>query len=209
MAHYPNRLLPRPNYKKITIPHAYVRFLTRFTPDKDFWDPDTDTVKVKSFCSPKENLFDYSTSLLGVFQPEDNYIKIVGDNFNYFTTDWLEGETVSEPNFEKDFIIVDERGYFFLDIDQLLNQWESLPYEKDGETYFVAPMVIHTPKNANFWHVSVQWTDENGEVFVKEKNKKWKGKMINKIREYFKEFAFRETPYFEEIPEAGYIKTED
>lgn len=209
MVHYPNRLLPQPHYKKIPIHHPDVRFLTRFTPNKDFWDPDTDTVKVKSFCSPKENLFDYSTSLLGVFQPEDNYIKMVGDNFDYFTKyDWLEGEAVPEPVFEKDFTIEDERGLFFLDIDHLLNHWKSLPYEKDGETYFVAPIVIHTPKNANFWHVSVQWTDENGEVFIKEK-KKWKGKMINKIREYFKEFAFWETPGFEEIPETVYIKTED
>ncbi len=59
---------------------------------------------------------------------------------------------------EDDFFKDDERGYYFIPIDDLLKY--QLPKVQNQKCHF---MIFHTPTKCNFWHISIRLLNNNYE----------------------------------------------
>lgn len=178
---YPNQLLPQLNFTKITsILNGY--FVCRKVPDKK-------KLEQSISIAPEELLgievagdcFDYSTSLTGIFELAHNAIELTGERKKYFRTYWDENSAVDIPEFEKDFILKEETGWFFLQIDRI--NGITIPFNRKGtipENETATAIVVHTPTNSNFWHFSLKWKDDKG--FISTNDSKWKNNIIATVR---------------------------
>lgn len=96
---YPNRLLPKPQYKRIHW-HESLRnhFLIHFTDQKDIRDPNTNKLHIKHVVKRTDHLRDYSTNLLGIFLVDDIYWALQDcPDKDYFMDEWEEGTEVKKP----------------------------------------------------------------------------------------------------------------
>jgi len=204
MVTYPSHLPPKEHYQYIR-DNNWIRFLTVFTFSKDNKDSITGDVHPKSFCDPSKHIEDFSTNLLGIFAPMDNYVAIKkGPNKVYFTAQWQEGEEVQVPLYPNDFEFDYSRGYFFLDAFEFVGKIP-VKYEKENQSYKAWPRVIHTPTRANFWHVSIRWVDEqNQEIRASKSVKGWKRNLYKKAKDKIIENARFEEPSYEAIPQEVY-----
>jgi hypothetical protein len=153
---YPVHILPQPNFKRILdikVLHNY--HLIHFTESKDNKDSDN-KVRLESIVRVTNHLRDYSNNLLGTFEIEDIYLELTKGEFkDYFNADWIQGSKLDRtPQFDKDFVINKERGFFFLSINEC-NDYE-VNYT-DGSNVKPICKVLHTPTNSNFWHISLRW----------------------------------------------------
>ena len=198
---YPQRIIPHPNYKIITKDLSDY-YLIRHTNSKEFINPLTNKPLIETICSPREQIQDLSTSLLGVFGTDDSKVRIEGENSNYYFEEWRPGESVNTPRVGSDFSIDINRGYFFLTIGEI--EGESVDYSKGGIEGFKAfCRVIHTPVKWNYWHFSVRWINEEGDVIEQKGN--WKNKFLASARAMIAEFAFYKEPFHEELEVNEYI----
>lgn len=190
---YPDRLLPRPNYRLISDVEALnLFFLQRSTPDLDIIDPVTNTIKPTYVSSPTEHLHDLSTNLIGVFIPEDRFWRIIGENKEYFTREpWPVGEVVKTPSYPDDFEHVTNLGAIYFPVNKLNGL--SIPYNKAAEDGFTAICrILHTPVRSNFWHFSLRWFSEEGDVLHQKGS--WKKRMLTSARAALIEFGVISEP---------------
>ena len=204
---YPTQLLPKSNYKKIGQLHEGI--LIRHTSDKDIID-DFGQLKERYITLQTDHLRDYSTNLIGKgkYEIKDIVIKINAKSENgYFVALWKEGTEVKEPVYTKDFELDEQRGYFFLDIEELAEAPVSYKYldeEINGEC-----VVIHTPVNSNFWHCSIRWILEDGTDLHKLKRKQRRSEsraLLAAAKRLISQKAFFNIENYPEIKEKMYLK---
>ena len=198
---YPEHLMPTKKYKILNcIDDLKNCYLLRITPDSDLVNPDTGGLKLEYVIPPgiqTKNLGDYSTNLFGNFTYNDRTWVFIGDNKKYFSIeDWIQGEEIKlKPVYENDFIKDDGKGAYFLKITEIENI--TVEYNKGETSGFIAVCKIkHTPKRANFWHISIRWHDEDGNDFYpKRVGKNWTKNMLKTaFRTRILESAILETP---------------
>jgi len=195
---YPDRLLPRPNYRLISDVEALDSFfLQRSTPDPDILDPDTNTIKPGYISFQTGHLHDLSTNLIGVFIPEDRFWRIIGENKEYFTREpWPVGEVVKAPSYPNDFEYVTTLGAIYFPLNRLNGL--CISYNKGDQDYFTAICkVLHTPVRSNFWHFSLRWFNEEGDVLYQKGS--WKKKMLTSARAALIEFGLISEPEVQKI----------
>jgi hypothetical protein len=156
---YPERLLPQSNYKQIDFSLVVSRsyYIVRHTKSERITDEEG-RLNEADVVLQTDHLRDYSTNLLGQFQPADtgwNWLK------GTVCTDlWQSGEPGFIPVLGTDVEWIEERGQFFLAIYMFHNV--VLPV--DGGEGNITCRVIHTPTRSNFWHCSLRWwLDDNQE----------------------------------------------
>ncbi|MDO8366362.1 MAG: hypothetical protein Q7T20_06160 [Saprospiraceae bacterium] len=164
---YPKHLIPDPNYKRIAFGdwlHNY--YLVRNTPDRELLDAETGKLKITYIVPQSNHLRDFSTNLLGTFTLNDVgfFLKEVDkERKNYFNALWEEGDLVEPPIFLIDFDFNENLGCFFLFIGDLDGQ--QVPYQiNNGPTLSATCRIIHTPTRCNFWHFSIRWMTEMGDL---------------------------------------------
>ncbi len=202
---FPDRLLPKKNYKKIPVKTLLNEgVLLRHTEGKDIINPEDGLVKAEKIASPTKRMTDLSTNLIGVFLPEDRYIKIEREAKNgYFLRLWEEGTEVITPQFPEDFIIDENRGYFLLKIKDLHNK--ALEFEYNGEKLKGICKIIHTPMNWNFWHFSIHWLLEGkGDLDALPKINKRQKFFLHSSRRLLAKIAFWEIETLKPIEEKLY-----
>lgn len=195
---YPDRLLPRPNYRLISDVEALNSFfLQRSTIDLDIIDPVTNTIKPTYVSSPTEHLHDLSTNLIGVFIPEDRFWRIIGENKEYFTREpWPVGEAAKAPSYPNDFERVTNLGAIYFPVNKLNGL--SIPYNKGAKDGFTAICrILHTPVRSNFWHFSLRWFNEEGDVLYQKGS--WKKRMLTSTRAALIEFGAISEPEIQNI----------
>ena len=177
---YPTHLLPKANYKFIEWA-AWLEdcYLVRHTPDTDLKDPDTEKLRL-DYIVPQHGtsqMRDFSTNLLGTFTKEDCFWKIEGDRKSYYLFDlWSTGEAVVAPVWGKDFQKDESRGMFFLKIGDIVEQ--VVPYQIGGKDDFTAVCKVkHTPNRSNFWHFSVRWFNQDGDIYPDQRGN-WIDRML-------------------------------
>ncbi len=195
---YPDRLLPRPNYCLFSDIEALDSFfLQRSTPDADIIDPITNTIKPRYISFQTGHLHDLSTNLIGIFLPEDRFWRLIGENKEYFTRElWPVGEVIETPSYPDDFEHTDTLGAIYLPINKLNGL--SIPYNKGGQDGFTAICrVLHTPVRSNFWHFSLRWFNEEGDVLHQKGS--WKKRMLTSARAALIEFGVISEPEAQKI----------
>lgn len=199
---YPERLIPKPDYRiiKDTTP-IRAHCLQRSTKDTTILNPETGKIKVEYIAFQRDHLRDLSTNLIGVFKTEDRYWRIIGDRKVYFISLWNEGEIVTPPT-EDDLEYNEQFGAIYFSIDELLNM--TVPYTRgnEQEEKTVWCKVLHTPVRSNFWHCSIRWFNEDGDII--DQKGKWSKRMLSTARSMLVELGRLEPVLEEKIPEEVY-----
>lgn len=192
---YPIHLLPNKNFNRIGW-HKELNnhYLIRYTHNQDFIDEDG-KLKPSSLVPQTDHLRDFSTSLLGKFNIKDIYLKIIGDNEEYFLAEWEEGTQVIIPAFNEDFSIDLTRGCFFFCIGDLHNV--KLSKYEDGTEVIPFCSIIHTPINCNFWHFSIRWFHNGVDLISWSPNKR--RRILSSARAFLIERAIIQEPIYDEL----------
>lgn len=177
---YPDHLIPKPDYRIIDdITPIRTHCLQRCTGDAAILNPETGKIKVKYIAFQRDHLRDLSTNLIGNFKKEDRYWKIIGNRKAYYTELWHVGESVAPPA-KEDWAYDEQFGAIYFRMDELLNM--TVPYTKGNnqEQKTVQCKVLHTPVRSNFWHCSIRWFNEDGDII--DQKGKWSKRMLSTAR---------------------------
>lgn len=157
---YPRHILPCPQYHLIEQKDllsqsglVLIRHVescdVQFIANSNILHPDC--IKIQS-----DHLRDLSNNLLGIFKKEDVFYAIKREYRDVFCTLWEEHTNGLMPDNNK--CIKDEnRGFFFIPVDKLLNY--DLPKVQEQKCHFA---LFHTPTKCNFWHISLRLLNEEG-----------------------------------------------
>lgn len=199
--------MPQPHFKKIdNIKLLANNYLIHFTDTKDNQDPKDGKVKIEAIVRQTDHLRDYSNSLLGTFQIKDIFIELLpGPRKSHFNADWVSGGAKSTvPIHGVDFRVNEDRGYFFLAVSDF--DGHEVPYSDESAVKPVCK-VIHTPTNANFWHISLRWFHNGKDISELEEKERKKGdakRVLTAAKALIHEKAFFTPPKFERIEKSLY-----
>ncbi len=199
---YPNRLLPVATHHKILFTSAHNGcWLVRHTSDDDIWD-EFGGLKDEAVTIQTDHLRDYSTNVLGEYQPNDVYFHIlkVSPVHGVLMAEWNEGNAVDSPEWPQDFGYDDGRGYYFLNV----GKFQGVEFVAYSDSTGVKPVckVLHTPINANFWHCSLRWFYDGIDTI--EWEKKRRRRILETAKSYIKEQAKRTEPIYEAVASSDY-----
>ncbi|HRO43456.1 MAG TPA: hypothetical protein PL009_11530 [Flavipsychrobacter sp.] len=138
----------------------------------EIWDEELEQIRVEHICSPREHISDLSTSLHGVFERDDIYLELTAKGKGKYASYCAPNESVGVPMFGVDFVRNEDRGAWYVQIGYLDGQ--AVAYQKGDSSFKAVCHVVHTPMLWNFWHFSLRWATDHGnleELPVKEQKK--------------------------------------
>ncbi|AQG81017.1 hypothetical protein [Spirosoma montaniterrae] len=202
---YPERLLPQPTYKQIDFDWVSSRsyYLVRHT---DSTDITTEEGRLKSdyVVLQTDHLRDYSTNLLGEFEPDD------------VAWNWLKGTTCTQlwsgncpgqmPTVGTDVEWVAGRGRFYLAI----YQHHTFSFPANGGTEQITCRVLHTPTNGNFWHCSLRWWWNSEDVATygdDRQAQKRRRQILSTAKTFITINALLTEPTYQAVPPEAYQQT--
>lgn len=169
---YPTEILPASNYKIIDCDISE-GFLIRHCPLPEEFD-DLGLPKNRTIVPLPFRMNDLSTSLYGTFNESHNNIKVI--NKNYFS-DWQVGQSCNIPEYSNDFVLDEDRGFWYINIGNINSQEVEYEARKISATCFV----VHTPALWNFWHFSIRWYIHEDESFWHDLDPDGKKKWANRL----------------------------
>ena len=151
----------------------------------------------------REELRDYSTNLIGTFLPDDrNFLFTDQGKMKYLGDLWTPGELVEPPS-DQDYLYSTESGQLFLLVGAILGH--SISFMRGDETFTAVCQVLHTPVPGNFWHFSLRWITDEGDVIYQKG--KWRKRLFSAARNMIVEKASLNIPNLTVIPEQFYKKS--
>jgi hypothetical protein len=208
---YPTEILPNPKYKRITcdlLNHYLIRY-TSTNIREDIIDNDTKQVKQKHICSPKEQMNDLSTSLLGIYDFSHVQIELTTQGKLKFGSRCEPDENVTAPEYSTEFIINPDRGFWVI----LINKISGIlaDYTKNNiNTRFAAKCSIHhTPVKWNYWHFSIHWDLGNGlywHLLPDKEIKKLAKRLGSETRAIIAKYAEVDEPNYSQLENHKYYK---
>lgn len=220
--HYPEVLIPAPNYKLLRADEAPVAALSLLRwhdlPPEQFFDPVTGLPAQEEYIEKfTKNTKDVSTSLLGNFCPEHySYRLRIGDENrrNYLVFEgWSPGQKVAEPPTPGEFIHQTPPTLYTLIIQDVNDH--RFPFDFQGERFHATLKVRHTPCRSNYWHFSVRVEDDAGadigNRYPHDSNKKLNKRdkaILKTARQVLQNQVRAEVPVFSELPPAVYAEGE-
>jgi hypothetical protein len=205
---FPSRILPNPSYKYIQC-DLNSRYLIRSVPGDsgDLLDPVTGLIKQEHICSPRDQVADLSTSLLGIFEISDNQIFLTASGKGKYNEYCLPDIEVEAPIFQEDFGVDTTKRYWVILIGAIHKT--PVDYTKSDLGFTAECLVEHTPMKWNYWHFSIRWlTDDEGfwhNLSDKEK-KKLARRLGQEARSHIAMFAKVEEPNYSELDPSDFRK---
>ena len=203
---YPVRLLPQSNYKKIDwSKDLSPLFLLRYTKTQDILD-ETKKLRIECIATQADHLRDLSTNLLGYFLIEDHKIEII-QNEKFFFCEWNEGEYVREPICNVDFVVNEDRGCFYFNIEEIVSStFLHIDHTDNNKNYQLTFKILHTPVVCNFWHFSIRVFYENQlEISTLDVRPNLKKAIWRKAKEQLRECAIINAPEFGKLKSKHYL----
>jgi|AntDeeMinimDraft_5_1070356.scaffolds.fasta_scaffold07081_1 hypothetical protein len=204
---YPSHLLPKSNHKciesslknQLLIRHVSVKN------QASIWDENTNTVNVRNVCSPRENIYDLSTSLYGVFKKENCYIELtdIGKaKFSHYCN--CDEDVKTAPRYLDEFFYKEDKDWFFLKIKNLSTLKAEYFNPQNGQKFVAESKVEHAPMKWDFWHFSLKWEI----TYPKEANfsSNMKKKLASEARASIVHFCKKQADENPEITEEIYLK---
>lgn len=193
---YPQEILPNPDYKFIDCDlsaHLVIRFTN--TSDKNqIWDFETNRIVFQHICSPEDRIDDLSMSLLGNYTTDHIFLEFTNEGKSKFM-EYCEPDIEPDtPIFETDFNTDSNRHFWWIPISKIHNI--QFDYTRSNEPYLATCKVQHTPMRWNYWHFSLRWSTDLGELEnLEEKQRKKVAKRIgHAARVSIAHFASIENP---------------
>ena len=205
---YPQEILPNPNYKFIdcALPTHFVIRHTNTSDKNQIWDSETNRIVLQHICSPEERIDDLSMSLLGIYTPDHIFLEFTDEGnvkFMEYCDPDIDPET---PVFEKEFNTNENRRFWWMPISKVHNV--QFNYTRSNEPYLATCMVRHTPMLWNYWHFSLRWSTDLGELEnLEERQRKKVAKRIgHAARVSISHFASIDPPIFEPLESSCFTK---
>ena len=204
---YPSKILPSTAYKLIE-GDIKEYHLVRFTSTKDsnkLMDLDTGFLEPRHVCSPRENMIDLSTNLLGIFTLSHLDIELTKEGKEEYMIYCDPDETVTIPIYGTHYLLNSDRGFWVLLIGHIHNT--EVKYKISAEDYVATCEVIHTPMKWNYWHFSIRWRLDDGywNTLDPRGKKKWSRRLANDARSHIRKFAKIEISEYPEIDQNLYL----
>lgn len=211
---YPIEILPSIN-KKIISCDISSHFLIRSTPTNTITklrDEITGEVSQQAICSPRENIIDLSTSLLGVFDFSHNLLELTPEGRSKYSHYCDPDINVTAPIYNLDFQINSAKGFFVILIEKIAKI--SVCYTI-GEYPIIKSnaicSVVHTPTLWNYWHYSIKWFLQDYNCYLDAiKDEKLKRKIAKRLsgeaRALIARFASVNQPNYQELSKSCYLK---
>ncbi len=205
---YPLEILPKLGYKLIDCDLSN-HFLIRFTNTNDLseiWDTTVNRIKDQHICPQGDHIYDLSMSLLGIYTPRNIFIELTQAGSKKFGCYCAPDEVVGPPIFQTEFNINGNRHYWWISVARLHNV--KFSYTRSGEPREATCYVRHTPMRWNYWHFSLRWNTDLGELEnIEEKLRKKVAKRIGyAARVIISQSASINPPTFHVLAEACYKK---
>lgn len=197
MKEYPQKLLPQPKYKLIDCNLDKYHLVRHFEikDSDDAIEIGTNIIKSKYICTPKENMRDLSTNLVGRFKLKYLKIELTPQGRESYGIYCAPDTKVALPLYERDYVLNNNRDKWFLSIKDIANI--EVDYNV-GSDYFKAKCEItHTPMRWNYWHFSIRWLLKNTDYWhdLDPKNKKkWISRLAFTSRSHIQKLAFLKKP---------------
>lgn len=171
---YPVELLPNERYKIIDckIDDFYLARSYQLIDNFPIINPDSGKIQVKYVADPTKQIADYSTNLLGVFEPEHLLISLSTDGKILYNHYCAPEEKVDIPILNEHYSLEENINFFSILISELENQ--KVPYYLGEDLLSATCKIEHTPMMWNFWHFSIRWLNHKGEYLHQEKDNKFK-----------------------------------
>lgn len=188
MSDYPERLLPKPHYNivedAVLMSQRGLWLIRHVDSDKAVFIGNTKTLNPDCIQIQSDHLRDLSNNLLGIFQVEDVYFGIDKSvSFSYCEL-WNGTDKCITP-IEGHYFIDEERGYYFIPVDTLLNNDVSVLNTENGQHDKYHFKILHTPTKCNFWHISIRVYDpDDNEVSCLTVSKNKKRRIWKAVKDY-------------------------
>ena len=187
---YPERLLPKENYKKINsdllTKNSQLLRTTEIYPYVD----SLGKVKIDAIVMPENysQVFDLSVNLLGIYQVDDKKYKFLDKELNKL---WNENDACLSSLNDDQYTIMSHIYAIFFEVSRIHKK--KFPYEKNVNnvnTMFEGISVVeHVPTIGNFWHFQIMFKDIEGD-FIRKSSAEWKKKLRGfLVKSYLKKFA--------------------
>jgi hypothetical protein len=195
---FPEQILPQRSYKFIRTDLSE-HFLARFVPVDagiSLIDLETGQIQQAFICQPREQVFDLSTSLLGIFEIGFLAISLTETGkaiFNHYCEP--DAETPS-PVPGKDFEWI-KRPFWTVQVGKI--HGKEADYRYNDSPFKATCHVQHTPMRWNYWHFSVRWQTEEDmihELPESERKKKWANRLAHEARSLIAQFARMDVPVY-------------
>lgn len=202
---YPIDILPHSNYKLIECDLSNLTLVRSFKSinDESDIDPGTGNINLKLVAHPTENIKDYSTSLLGIFELTHLKITLTSHGKEIYNYYCQPNEMVDPPIFQKHYSIDDERKFFCIKISEIINL--VIPYTFMEQEMIAKCFICHSPMRWNYWHFSIRWLLENGEWLHESPKKGWTKKVASTSRAILVHFIDLNTPNYYVIDRDQYV----
>jgi hypothetical protein len=187
---YPERLLPKNNYKKINsellTKNSQLLRATEIYPYVD----SLGKVKIDAILLPENysQVFDLSVNLLGIYQVDDKKYKISDKDLNKL---WSENDDCLSSLNDDQYSVLDNIHAIFFEVGKIHDK--KFPFEKivdNTNTMFKGVSIAeHVPTIGNFWHFQIMFKEVDGE-FIRKSGAGWKKKLRGfLVKSYLKKFA--------------------
>lgn len=205
---YPPDLLPGPDHKKIEWSEDLCSlFLLRHVPTRDFLGEDG-LVRDDCISRQTDHLRDLSTILLGKFHEEDSRIEIINKEGDFLHA-WNDGDLVCCPVHGIDFILKEERCWFYWNIGKVVSLKFSHVDNMANFEYILRFKILHTPVRCNFWHFSIQvFCQDDHEISTLPVRNNLKKAIWRTAKERLRSCAVLESPVFNCLNPVHYLKKE-
>jgi len=208
---YPTEILPNKNYKLIRcdlVNHYLIRY-TACKAREVIFDDNTKQIKQEYICSPREQMEDLSTSLLGVYDTSHIPIELTLLGKTKFSEYCAPDEIVPIPEYETEFILNDKRGFWVILIKNIQGLLADYTQHDIKQPFKAKCSIQHTPVKWNYWHFSIRWELEEG-VYLHKLPHNTKAKVAKRLgtetRALIAKFAEIDEPNFSQLEVDEYCK---
>jgi hypothetical protein len=202
---YPTEILPCPDYKLIECDLSNLTLVRSFMSIENEQDIDSSTgnINIKLIAHPTENINDYSTNLLGIFELSHLKIALTASGKELYSCYCRPNEEIEPPIFQLHYSIDDERKYFTIKISDIINL--KIPYKYNEQEMKASCIICHSPMRWNYWHFSLRWLLQNGEWLHEVPKKGWTRKIASTSRAILVHLISLQFPNYYVIENSQYI----
>lgn len=208
---FPHELLPNKNNKFISCDLSK-HFLIRYTETSvvsEIWDEDLQQINQAFVCSPRSHITDLSTSLLGIFKQNHITIELTSSGKGAYSKYCAPDLFIDPPVYKQHFLINDARGFWVIMIEKIDGQIAEYINPETHVRISVVCKVIHTPMMWNFWHFSIRWQLDTGEMLHEledKQRKKLERKLAGESRALIAKYAVIKMPNYSILDSECYLK---
>lgn len=188
MSDYPQRLLPKTNYRiidnEVIMSQNGLWLIRHIESDVARFIGNTKTLNPDCIKIQSDHLRDLSNNLLGIFQIDDIFLGVNKPYADFYCDCW-DGKSECKIPAPGHYFRDNDRAYYFIPVVDLLKNKIKIINATNDTVENYRFKILHTPTKCNYWHISIRvYNDENQEVSNLDISKNKKSRIWKTVRDY-------------------------